>query len=294
MASTPREQFDETSARIEARTGRNLFLAIGSGVLFGAIFVASLFFFKEIFVLLVAAVVSITVLELATAFRQNERRIPRVGGIVFALFIIGGAFWFGAAGMVIGLLFSMLGLTVWRLIEGLIPGNAVAPKTLLRDVMAGVFTLVYVAFFAGFTILLVMQPNGQWWVFTLIAVVVSVDVGAFAAGVTLGKHKMVPKISPNKTWEGFAGAAVLSIIVATLLAMFTLNQPWWIGVLMGALLLLTATGGDLTESLIKRNLGVKDMSSWIPGHGGFLDRLDSVFPSTVVAYALYIAVNVPA
>jgi len=294
VASTPREQFDETSARIEARTGRNLFLAIGSGVVFGAIFVASLFFFKEIFVLLVAAVVSITVLELATAFRQNERRIPRVGGIVFALLIIGGAFWFGAAGMVIGLLVSMLGLTVWRLIEGLIPGNAVAPKTLLRDVMAGVFTLVYVAFFAGFTVLLVMQPNGQWWVFTLIAVVVSVDVGAFAAGVTFGRHKMVPKISPNKTWEGFAGAAVLSVIVATLLAMFTLNQPWWIGVLMGVLLLITATGGDLTESLIKRNLGVKDMSSWIPGHGGFLDRLDSVFPSTVVAYALYIAVNVPA
>ena len=294
MASTPRQQFDETSARIEARTGRNLFLAIGSGVLFGGIFVASLFFFKEIFVVLVAAIVAITVLELATAFRQNSRRIPRVGGILFALLIIAGAYWFGAAGMFVALLISLFGLTLWRLIEGLIPGNEVPPKTLLRDVMAGVFTLVYVAFFSGFTVLLVLQPNGQWWVFTLVAVVVSVDVGAFAAGVSFGKHKMVPKISPNKTWEGFAGAAVMSIVVATLLAIFPLGQPWWIGVLMGVLLLLTATGGDLTESLIKRNLGVKDMSSWIPGHGGFLDRLDSIFPSTVVAYGLYIAVSMPA
>jgi phosphatidate cytidylyltransferase len=294
VASTPRQQFDETSARIEARTGRNLFLAIGSGVLFGGIFVASLFFFKEIFVVLVAAIVAITVLELATAFRQNSRRIPRVGGILFALLIIAGAYWFGAAGMFVALLISLFGLTLWRLIEGLIPGNEVPPKTLLRDVMAGVFTLVYVAFFSGFTVLLVLQPNGQWWVFTLVAVVVSVDVGAFAAGVSFGKHKMVPKISPNKTWEGFAGAAVMSIVVATLLAIFPLGQPWWIGVLMGVLLLLTATGGDLTESLIKRNLGVKDMSSWIPGHGGFLDRLDSIFPSTAVAYGLYIAVSMPA
>lgn len=294
MASSPRQQFEETNARIEARTGRNLFLAIASGVVFGAVFVLCLFFLTEVFVVMVAAIVAITVLELATAFRTNGRRIPRVGGILFALLIIAGAYWFGAAGMFAALLVSVLGLTLWRLIEGLIPGNEVPPKTLFRDVFAGVFTLVYIAFFSGFTVLLVLLPEGQWWVFTLIAVVVSVDVGAFAAGVSFGKHKMVPKISPNKTWEGFAGAAAASILVATLLSVFVLDQPWWIGVLMGLLLLLTATGGDLTESLIKRNLGVKDMGTWIPGHGGFLDRLDSVFPSTVVAYALYVATHIQA
>jgi phosphatidate cytidylyltransferase len=206
------------------------------------------------------------------------------------LVIIAGAYWFGAAGMFIALLISIVGLTIWRLIEGLIPGNEVAPRTMQRDLFSGIFTLVYVAFFSGFTVVLVMRENGDWWVLTLIATVVSVDVGAFASGVLFGKHKMVPKISPNKTWEGFAGAAVLSVIVATLLAVFALHQPWWVGVILGLLLLLTATGGDLTESLIKRNLGIKDMSSWIPGHGGFLDRLDSVFPSTVVAYAVYLAV----
>lgn len=289
MSGSPREQFEETSKKIEARTGRNLFVAIGSALIFGGVFIASLFFFKEVFVLFVAALVAVTVLELAVAFRANGRRIPRVGGMFFGVLIIAGAFWFGALGMLVSLVVAIFGLTAWRLIEGILPGQEVPPKTLLRDVFSGVFTLVYIAFFSGFTILLVLKPNGEWWVFSLIAIVVAVDVGAFAAGVLFGKHKMVPLISPNKTWEGFAGAAILSAIVAILLAIFPLGQPWWVGVVLGVLLLLTATMGDLTESLIKRNLGVKDMSSWIPGHGGFLDRLDSVFPSTVVAYAVYLA-----
>lgn len=289
MSGSPREQFEETSKKLEARTGRNLFVAIASGLIFGGIFIASLFFLKQLFVLLVAGLVAVTVLELAVAFRANGRRIPRVGGILFGLLIIAGAFWFGALGMLVSLVIAIIGLTIWRLIEGVLPGQEVPPKTLLRDVFAGVFTLVYIAFFSGFTVLLVLKPNGEWWVFSLITIVVAVDVGAFAAGVLFGRHKMVPLISPNKTWEGFAGAAVLSAVVAILLAVFPLGQPWWVGLVLGVLLLITATMGDLTESLIKRNLGIKDMSGWIPGHGGFLDRLDSVFPSTVVAYAVYLA-----
>lgn len=289
MSGSPREQFEETSKKLEARTGRNLFVAIASGLIFGGIFIASLFFLKQLFVLLVAGLVAVTVLELAVAFRANGRRIPRIGGILFGLLIIAGAFWFGALGMLVGLIIAIIGLTIWRLIEGVLPGQEVPPKTLLRDVFAGVFTLVYIAFFSGFTVLLVLKPNGEWWVFSLITIVVAVDVGAFAAGVLFGRHKMVPLISPNKTWEGFAGAAALSAVVAILLAVFPLGQPWWVGLVLGVLLLITATMGDLTESLIKRNLGIKDMSGWIPGHGGFLDRLDSVFPSTVVAYAVYLA-----
>ena len=291
MAGTPREQFEATSARIEARAGRNVFIAIASALIFGAIFIASLFFFKTLFVILVAVLVSLTVLELAIAFRSTGRRIPRVGGVLFGLFIIAAAYWFGATGMFLALLIAMVGLTLWRLIEGLVPGAEVPRRTLLRDVLSGLFTLVYIAFFSGFTVLLVLEPRGEFWVFSLIAIVTAVDVGAFAAGVLFGKHKMVPSISPNKTWEGFAGAAVLSVLVSTLLTVFMLNESGIVGVLMGLVLLVTATVGDLTESLIKRNLGIKDMSSWIPGHGGFLDRLDSVFPSTVVAYAFYIHVS---
>jgi phosphatidate cytidylyltransferase len=156
----------------------------------------------------------------------------------------------------------------------------------VRDVFSGLFSLVYVAFLASFTVLLVLTENGEWWVLALVGIVVSVDVGAYAAGVTLGKHKMTPRISPNKTWEGFAGAAVAATLAGVAFAVFALQQPWWVGVVLGVVVLLTATGGDLTESLIKRNLGVKDMSGWIPGHGGFLDRLDSILPSAVGVYGV--------
>lgn len=188
--------------------------------------------------------------------------------------------------MLLGLFAGSALLTAWRLIEGLVPAWETPPRTLIRDVFSGLFTLVYVAFLASFTVLLVEAENGQWWVFALVLIVVSVDVGAYVAGVTLGKHKMTPRISPNKTWEGFAGAALVAMAVGVAVAIFALDQPWWVGIILGVVVLFTATGGDLTESLIKRNLGVKDMSSWIPGHGGFLDRLDSLLPSAVGVYAV--------
>ncbi len=181
---------------------------------------------------------------------------------------------------------------VWRLIEGLLPAWETPPKTLIRDVFSGLFSLVYVAFLGSMAVLLLQADRGEWWVFSLVLLAVSVDIGAYASGVTLGKHKMTPRISPNKTWEGFAGAAVAAIAAGVLAAIFALQQPWWVGVVLGVVVLLTATGGDLTESLIKRNLGVKDMSTWIPGHGGFLDRLDSVLPSAVGVYGVALSVGV--
>ena len=271
-----RAQFEATSAKIQAKAGRNLFLAIGSGLIFAAVFLASLFIVKQVFMALVAALVTVALIELATAFRTAGRRVPRVGVAIGGLVISAGAAFWGAEGALLGLFAASLILTLWRLIEGLVPAWETPPKTLIRDVFSGLFTLVYVAFLGSFAILLVPAPRGEWWAFALVLIVVSVDVGAYAAGVTLGKHKMTPRISPNKTWEGFAGAAVTAMVSGVLISVLALQQPWWVGVVLGIVVLLTATGGDLTESLIKRNLGVKDMSSWIPGHGGFLDRLDSL------------------
>lgn len=287
-----RAKLEATSARIEQRAGRNLFFAIGTGVLLGGVFVGSLLLNPAIFAGLVAVIVAVALLELASAFRGSGRRVPRFGAMIGGVIVIAGAYWQGAQGMLLGLVLASLLLTAWRLIEGLVPRWEVPPKTLLRDIFSGLFSLVYVAFLAGFTVLLVREPNGEWWVFTLVLVVVSVDVGAYAAGITLGKHKMTPRISPNKTWEGFAGAAVAACVTATLMTTLVLGQPWWLGVIMGVLLLLSATGGDLTESLIKRNLGVKDMSSWIPGHGGFLDRLDSILPSAAVVFGIALTAGV--
>ena len=283
---TTRAQLEATNAKIEARAGRNLVFAIGSGLIFGAVFLVSLLLVKQIFALLVAIIVAIALVELAAAFRIAGRRVPRVGVVLGGLVVVAGAYFWGAEGMLLGLFAGSALLTAWRLIEGLVPNWQPPPRTLIRDVISRLFTLLYVAFLASFTVLLVEAENGQWWVFALVVIVVSVDVGAYAAGVTLGKHKMTPRISPNKTWEGFAGAAIVAMAVGTVVAIFALDQPWWVGIILGVVVLFTATGGDLTESLIKRNLGVKDMSSWIPGHGGFLDRLDSLLPSAVGVYGV--------
>lgn len=285
-------QIEAANAKIEARAGRNLFFAIASGLVFGGVFLASLLLVKQIFVVLVAAIVAVALVELASAFRVGGRRVPRIGVVFGGLIIVGGAYFWGSEGMLLGLFAGSVLLTVWRLFEGLVPAWETPPRTLIRDVFSGLFTLVYVAFLASFTVLLVQVDNGQWWVFALVLTVVSVDVGAYAAGVTLGKHKMTPRISPNKTWEGFAGAAVVAMAAGVGVTVLALNQPWWVGIVLGVVVLFTATGGDLTESLIKRNLGVKDMSSWIPGHGGFLDRLDSILPSAVGVYGVALILGV--
>lgn len=287
-----RAQLEEKNARIEARAGRNLFIAVLSGLLFAGVFLASLFFLKQLFVVLVAALVSVALVELATAFRSAGRRVPRVGVVLGGLLVVAGAYFLGAEGMLFGLFAASVLLTLWRIIESFVPSGVTQQRTLVRDVFSGLFTLVYVAFLASFTVLLVKADRGEWWVFGLVAVVVSVDVGAYAAGVTMGKHKMTPRISPNKTWEGFAGAAVVAMAVGVVVSVFALHQPWWLGLVLGIVVLFTATGGDLTESLIKRNLGVKDMSSWIPGHGGFLDRLDSLLPSAVGVYGIALVAGV--
>ena len=123
--------------------------------------------------------------------------------------------------------------------------------------------------------MLLRQEGGEWWVLAFIVIVIAADTGAYASGLTFGKHPMAPRISPKKTWEGFAGAALAALVAGLLLGLFMLGIPWWVGLIFGVVILLAATIGDLAESMIKRDLGIKDMSSWLPGHGGVLDRLDS-------------------
>jgi len=161
----------------------------------------------------------------------------------------------------------------------------------LADIGAGLFVQLYVVFLAGFYVVLAGEDDGRWWVLAALIIVVSTDVGAYAAGLSFGRHKLAPRISPGKTWEGFAGAAVVAMGAGTLLAWLMLDEPWWEGTIMGLVLMLVGTMGDLIESLIKRELGIKDISGWLPGHGGFLDRLDSILPSAAVAYAFYLVFN---
>ena len=183
-------------------------------------------------------------------------------------------------------------ITLWRLVELFRPSHRTGTKAVLLDIGAGAFVQVYVTFMAGFYLVLTGTDGGQWWTLASIVTVVATDTGAYAFGLAFGRHKLAPTISPGKTWEGFAGSILVAIVAGVLLTTLLLHQPWWLGVIIGVLLALVGTAGDLTESLIKRDLGIKDISSFLPGHGGFLDRLDSILPSAAVAYAIFFVVSV--
>lgn len=280
----------QMDARIEQRVGRNLPKAIFFGLILGFSLLFSLIFVTELFMLFGAALVVFTSYELASALRFAGRDVPRVPVVVASLGVIAPAYYFGAAGLWWAFLAGVALVTLWRLVEQLRPSMRRDPQvSLATDLGAGIFVLAYVALLGGFAVVMAAQPGGQWWVLAYLIVVISIDTGAYVSGLSFGKTPMAPRISPKKTWEGFAGSVVAALLAGILLAIFMLNVPWWVGLILGVAMVGTATLGDLTESLIKRDLGIKDISTWLPGHGGFLDRLDSILPSTVVAYGLFLA-----
>jgi phosphatidate cytidylyltransferase len=286
-----RAQFDEANAKINARTGRNLLAAIGIGLTLGGLFLVSLILLKWLFMILAAVLIGLTVFELASALRYAGRDVPRVASTVLAVATVPVAFFFGVEGLWLALLAAVVIISLWRLGEQLRPSHRAGPSGLLGDIGAGAFVQVYVTFMAGLYVVLVGLDGGEWWTLASIVIVVVTDIGAYASGLAFGKHKLAPTISPGKTWEGFAGSIVVAVVAGILLGWLMLGQPWWVGLVMGVLLALVGTMGDLTESLIKRDLGVKDISTWLPGHGGFLDRLDSILPSAAVAYVIYLVVT---
>lgn len=282
-----RENFEERNERIKERTGRDLVQAIGIGLVLGAAVLLPLLFFKQGFILIAVAGGLLGTFELARALQAGGRRVDVAPQLIVAAVMLGSAYW-APAWLVWVLLFAGVAvIIVWRLLaqmavrDGRIYGDVVA------DVLAGSFLPVYVAFLGSLALLVLAQENGQNWIIMFLAVVVAADTGAYAIGLWLGKHPLAPRVSPKKTWEGFAGAATFAIIAGVLLCWLLLDLPWWTGIISGVALLLTATLGDLGESMLKRDLGIKDMSSWLPGHGGVLDRLDSILPSAVTVFALH-------
>jgi phosphatidate cytidylyltransferase len=286
-----RAQFDATNEKINARTGRNLFAAIGIGLALGGLFLVSLLVVKWLFMILAAALIGLTVFELASALRFAGRDVPRVASTVLAVATVPAAFFLGVDGLWLAVLVAVVLISLWRLGEQFRPSHRTGVAALAGDVGAGALVQVYVTFLAGFYVVLVGRDGGEWWTLASIIVVVVTDIGAYASGLAFGRHKLAPTISPGKTWEGFAGSIVAAVVAGVLVAWLMLGQAWWLGIIMGVLLALVGTMGDLTESLLKRDLGVKDISTWLPGHGGFLDRLDSILPSAAVAYVIYLVVT---
>jgi phosphatidate cytidylyltransferase len=260
------------------RAGRNLGAAIGVGLGLAAVIVLSLVLWRPAFVGVVTAAVLVAVVELTRALRAGNFRPPLVPLLVGALAMEGLAWTRGATGLVTGFLLTALAVVLWRLGEG--------PAGYLKDAASGVLVALYVPLLAGFAVLLLVPDDGVARVLAFVATVVASDVGGYAAGVLFGKHPMAPSISPKKSWEGMAGSVLACMLMATPLIVFALDGPWWGGLLFGAALAVSATIGDLGESLIKRSLGIKDMGDLLPGHGGLMDRLDSLLPSAAVAYLL--------
>ncbi|MET4782592.1 phosphatidate cytidylyltransferase [Glaciihabitans sp. UYNi722] len=288
QVAATRAQIDATNVKIEARTGRNLPLAILIGLALGLALIASLIFVKAIFMIFAAVLIGFTAFELASALRFAGRDVPRWPTVIAGIATVPAAFFLGDQGKWLVTLAGILFVTLWRVAEIARPRHRTSARDLWADIAAGTFIQVYVPFLGSFAVLLAAQDGGEWWALASLVTVVLVDIGAYASGLTLGKHPMAPRISPKKTWEGFAGSVVVAIIAGVVLSIFLLHEPWWFGLIFGVVMVLTATVGDLTESLIKRDLGIKDISTWLPGHGGFLDRLDSILPSAAVAYILFL------
>jgi phosphatidate cytidylyltransferase len=282
-----RAQLEATNVRIEAKAGRNLFAATLIGLGLGALLIVSLIFVKEIFMVFAGALVAFTAFELASALRFAGRNVPRLPTVVAAVATVPAAFYLGVDGKWYAALAGIALVALWRTVELLRPSHRGSAVDFWRDLAGGTLVQVYIPFMAGFAVLLTAQDGGEWWVLTFIVTVVAADIGAYASGITFGRHKMAPRISPGKTWEGLAGAVVATQVAGILLTVFLLEKPWWLGVIFGLAMVFTATIGDLAESLIKRDLGIKDISTWLPGHGGFLDRLDSILPSAAAAWVLF-------
>jgi phosphatidate cytidylyltransferase len=163
----------------------------------------------------------------------------------------------------------------------------------MRDIAGGMFVALYPSFLAGFAALLLAAPDdGAKRVFVFILVTVLSDIGGYLFGVLWGRHPMAPSVSPKKSWEGFTGSVLACMVGASLAIPLALGGPWWSGLILGALVAVGATVGDLTESTIKRDLGIKDMSTILPGHGGVMDRLDSLLITAPLTWAL-LSVFVP-
>jgi len=281
-------QMRATNARIEERTGRNLVLAIVIALLLGGSFLFSILVIKELFMIFAAGLIGFAAFELATALRVAGRDVPRIPAVIAGVAMVPATFYFLDAGHWMATLAAMAFVSLWRLVALVKPSQRGPAREILTDLGAGILVQAYVVFLGSFAVLLTAKDGGEWWALAFVVIVVATDTGAYASGLLFGRHPMAPLISPKKTWEGFAGSVVTSQIAGVLLAMFALQQPWWVGMVFGVAMVASATGGDLAESLIKRDLGVKDISSWLPGHGGFLDRLDSILPSAAVAYGLYL------
>ncbi len=276
-APPPEDLTDEPK---KSRAGRNLPAAIAVGLILVGIALASLYWQLWLFVVVIVAAIVIGTDELASAMRAKGIQLTKTPLLAAAVILPVLGFFAGSAQVLMGYGLLFLFTIVWRLFRH-------GVDDFVRDSTASGFVLAYAPLMGGFAALIAASPDGADRVVTFIALSVASDIGGYATGVLFGKHPMAPAISPKKSWEGFAGSVTLQVVLGSVLFATLLESDWWKGAIVGAIMTVTATLGDFIESAIKRDLGIKDMSNLLPGHGGLMDRLDSLIPNTVVAYTLF-------
>ncbi|MER5789314.1 phosphatidate cytidylyltransferase [Streptomyces sp. NPDC001980] len=262
--------------------GRDLGAAIGVGVGLGVVIVASLFVVKAVFVGVVAIAVVVGLWELTSRLQERKSiKAPLVPLALGGAAMVVAGYARGAEGAWVALALTGLAVLVWRMTE--------PPDGYLKDVTAGLFAAFYVPFLATFVAMMLTAEDGPFRVLTFLLLTVVSDTGAYAVGWRFGTHKLAPRISPGKTREGLVGAVLFAMVAGALCMEFLIDDgTWWQGLLLGLAVAASATLGDLGESMIKRDLGIKDMGTLLPGHGGIMDRLDSLLPTAPVVWLLMV------
>ena len=261
-----------------SRAGRNLRAAIVVGLLMGGLALVTLFTIKIIFLIYVAAVIALGLWELTRVLEARSIRLPLIPVAAGGAVMLGLAYYRGERPLVAALALTVIAILAWRMAGG--------SAGYLRDVTAGIFTLAYLPLMASFVALMLAEPDGSRRVLAWIVVTICSDIGGYLVGSLLGRHPMAAVISPHKTWEGFAGSALACVVAGVLLVPLLLHGAWWQGVVLGVAAVGAATLGDLSESMIKRDLQIKDMGTVLPGHGGVLDRIDSLVITAPVVWLL--------
>jgi len=284
----------EQPAPSKSRAGRDLPAAIAVGLTLFGIVVATLVWWPPGFIVLLVVLTSLGAVELHHALKRVGMTSVLLPVVLGNMIIIGGSYaaavlqpvtqipWHVVLLGTIG--GSVLLALMWRMFSG--------AEGFARDSAASLFIIGYVPLLASFVGLILAQPHGVAKVVAVFLCITGSDTGGYAAGASLGKHPMVPTISPKKTWEGLAGSIVLASVVSVLQFVFVMNQAWWLGVLLAVVVVIFGTAGDLIESMIKRDVGIKDMSSFLPGHGGVMDRLDSTLVAAPAAWLFFTLLGV--
>jgi len=267
-----------TSRTKPSRAGRNVPIATGVGLSLGAVLLVSILFRKEGFLAVVIVASCFALWELRDGLAKGRITVPLLPSLAGAVAMIIASFAKGGQALTVCFGLTCISVLLWCVFDG-IQGS-------IRDISGGIFVAAYVPLLASFSSLLLAEPDGARRVIVFIGVTICSDIGGFAVGVVAGRHPMSPSVSPKKSWEGAAGSVVFCVIAGVATVIILLGGSWWAGATLGVLIAVSATVGDLTESTIKRDLGIKDMGTVLPGHGGFMDRMDSLLLAAPVAWAV--------